>query len=78
MEEIEAKIRSLREEETAYVSRMEGEYREQLSAVQREAEAKEAKLMEAWCSVHVRLGKLLEQVGSHHGRGSLHGRSPFT
>uniref|UniRef100_A0AAU7PJE0 MYB transcription factor MYB1 n=1 Tax=Mentha canadensis TaxID=294733 RepID=A0AAU7PJE0_9LAMI len=79
MEEIEAKIRSLREEETAYVSRVEGEYIEQLMLVQREAEAEEAKLMEAWCSVHVRLGKLLE---SHHGRarGSLHvhGRSPFT
>lgn len=72
-EEIEAKIRTLREEGTAYVSRMEGEYREQLSEVQREAEAKEAKLMEAWCSVHVRLGKLLEQIeiGSHHRRGSL-------
>lgn len=81
-EEIEAKIRSLREEEMAYLSRMEGEYREQLSALQREAEAKEGKLMEAWCSVHVRLGKLLEQIGSHshshHRGGGSHGSSPFT
>lgn len=75
-EEIEARIRSLREEEMAYVSRMEGEYREQLSALQREAEAKEAKLMEAWCSVHVRLEKLLEQIGSHRSGGG-HGCFPF-
>lgn len=82
-EEIEAKIRSLREEEMAYLSRMEGEYREQLSALQREAEAKEGKLMEEWCSIHVRLGKLLEQIGSHPyhrggGGGGGHGCSPFT
>ncbi|XP_057809560.1 protein rough sheath 2 homolog [Salvia miltiorrhiza] len=70
-EEIEAKIRRLREEEMAYVSRMEGEYREQLSALQREAEAKEAKLMEAWCSVHVRLEKLLNQIGPHHSGGAM-------
>ncbi|KAG6412435.1 hypothetical protein SASPL_125114 [Salvia splendens] len=66
-EEVEAKIRRLREEEAAYVSRMEGEYRERLGAVQREEEAKEAKLMEAWRSVHVRLEKLLAQIGSHRG-----------
>ncbi|XP_047972223.1 transcription factor AS1-like [Salvia hispanica] len=67
-EEVEAKIRRLREEEAAYVSRMEGEYRERLGAVQREEDAKEAKLMEAWCSVHVRL---LAQIGSHRGGAFL-------
>nr|AKV71964.1 R2R3-MYB protein [Rehmannia glutinosa] len=68
MEEIEAKIRCLREEEMAYVSRLEGEYREEVNALRRDAEAKEAKLMEAWCSNHVKLGKLIEQIGAHgHG-----------
>ncbi|KAK4426861.1 Transcription factor AS1 [Sesamum alatum] len=67
-EEIEAKIRCLREEETAFMSRIEGEYREQLKAMEREAEAKEAKLMEGWCSNHVKLAKLLAQIGVHgHG-----------
>ncbi|KAL0431284.1 UNVERIFIED_CONTAM: Transcription factor AS1 [Sesamum radiatum] len=64
-EEIEAKIRCLREEETAFMSRIEGEYREQVKALEREAEAKEAKLMESWCSNQVKLGKLLAQIG--HG-----------
>ncbi|KAH6827257.1 myb-like HTH transcriptional regulator family protein [Perilla frutescens var. hirtella] len=58
-EEIETKIERLREEEMTYVSRMEGECREQLRAVQREAEAKEAKLMEAW---YVTLGNLLHHL----------------
>ncbi|KAG6385914.1 hypothetical protein SASPL_154797 [Salvia splendens] len=80
-EEVEAQIRRLREEEAAYVSRMEGEYRERLGAVQREEEAEEAKLMEAWRRVHVRLEKLLPQIGSH--RPSLlsspnNGLQPFT
>ncbi|KAL0462076.1 UNVERIFIED_CONTAM: Transcription factor AS1 [Sesamum latifolium] len=64
-EEIEAKIRCLREEETAFMSRIEGEYREQVKALEREAEVKEAKLMESWCSNQVKLGKLLAQIG--HG-----------
>lgn len=68
MEEIEAKIRSLREEEMTYLGRIESEYRDQLSALQRDAEAKEAKLMEGWCSKHVKLAKLVEQIGVHgHG-----------
>lgn len=68
MEEIEAKIRCLREEEMAYLGRLESEYRDQLSSLQRDAEAKEAKLMEAWCSRHAKLAKLVEQIGVHsHG-----------
>ncbi|PWA90842.1 MYB-related transcription factor [Artemisia annua] len=39
-EEIEAKIRSLREEETVALGRMEHEYREQLTALQRDAEGR--------------------------------------
>ncbi|XAR51557.1 hypothetical protein NMG60_11006218 [Bertholletia excelsa] len=68
MEEIEAKIRCLREEEMMFLGRIESEYREQLSALQRDAENKEAKLMEAWCSKHMKLTKLAEQIGMHsHG-----------
>lgn len=68
MEEMEAKIRSLREEEMAYLGRIESDYREQLNALQREAESKEAKLLETWCSKHAKLAKLVEQIGGQgHG-----------
>lgn len=63
MEEIEAKIRSLREEEMAFVGRIEREYNEEVRALQRDAESKEAKLVEAWRSKHVKLTKLVEQIG---------------
>ncbi|KAL4582555.1 hypothetical protein LXL04_007107 [Taraxacum kok-saghyz] len=62
MEEIEAKIRCLREEETAALGRMENEYREQLSALQRDAEGKEVKLMESWSNKQMKLSKLVEQI----------------
>ncbi|XP_031253005.1 protein rough sheath 2 homolog [Pistacia vera] len=70
MEEVEAKIRSLREEEMAFLGRLESEYREQLTSLQRDAESKEAKLMEAWCNKHVKLMKLIEQIGVHSGHGN--------
>nr|APU53711.1 MYB transcription factor protein 1 [Panax ginseng] len=63
MEEVEAKIRCLREEEINFLGRIESEYREQLSALQRDAEGKEAKLMEAWGSKHAKLAKIVEQIG---------------
>ncbi|KAJ0043350.1 hypothetical protein Pint_18815 [Pistacia integerrima] len=70
MEEVEAKIRSLREEEMAFLGRLESEYREQLTSLQRDAESKEAKLMEAWCNKHAKLMKLIEQIGVHSGHGN--------
>ncbi|XP_062009665.1 protein rough sheath 2 homolog [Rosa rugosa] len=74
MEEIEAKIRALREEEMAFMGRIESDYREQMSVLQREAESKEAKLVEAWCSKHVRLAKLVDQIGGHgHNNHACHG-----
>ncbi|KAL6139982.1 hypothetical protein ACLB2K_058283 [Fragaria x ananassa] len=69
VEEVEAKIRALREEEAAFMGRIESECREQMSVLQREAESKEAKLVEAWCNKHVRLAKLVDQIGGH-GRTS--------
>ncbi|XP_010265247.1 PREDICTED: protein rough sheath 2 homolog [Nelumbo nucifera] len=65
MEEVEAKIRSLREEEMAYLDKIENECREQLNAIQRDADAKEAKMVELWSSKHVKLAKLVEQMGIH-------------
>lgn len=70
-EEIEAMIRCIREEEAAFLSRMEGEYREQLNALQWDAEAKEVKLMEAWCSKHLKL----EKIGIHASNGFLRNAS---
>ena len=54
----------------ASLSRIENEYRDQLNVLQREAENKEAKLVEAWCSKHMKLAKLVDQIGVH-GAASL-------
>lgn len=72
MEEIEMKIRCLREEEMVYIGRIEAEYRDQLIALQREADAKEMKLMEAWSTKHSKLGSIIDQIGIHsHGFQAL-------
>ncbi|EEF29091.1 transcription factor AS1 [Ricinus communis] len=63
MEEIESKIKALREEEKASLDRIEAEYREQLAELRRDAEAKEQKLAEQWASKQLRLSKFLEQIG---------------
>ncbi|GAB4831755.1 hypothetical protein Ancab_005767 [Ancistrocladus abbreviatus] len=70
MEEIEVKIRMLREEEMEYMSRIEREYKGELSGLQRDAENKEAKLMEAWCSKRAKLAKIVEQLELLHGHGT--------
>lgn len=62
-DEIEAKIKALREEQKASLDRIEAEYREQLAGLRRDAEAKEQKLAEQWAAKHVRLAKFLEQMG---------------
>uniref|UniRef100_A0A7N0TU44 Asymmetric leaves 1 n=2 Tax=Kalanchoe fedtschenkoi TaxID=63787 RepID=A0A7N0TU44_KALFE len=64
MEEMEAKIKAIRDEEKVSLERMENEYREQLSSLRREAEAKEQKLYEQWASKHLRLAKCVEQASS--------------
>ncbi|KAF3547812.1 hypothetical protein DY000_02002022 [Brassica cretica] len=61
MEEIEAKMKALREEQKMAMEKIEGEYREQLVGLRRDAEAKEQKLADQWSSKHIRLTKLLEQ-----------------
>lgn len=66
MEEIEAKIKALREEQQMAMDRIEADYREQLAGLRRDAEAKEQKLAEQWASKHMRLTKFLEQMGCPH------------
>ncbi|NP_001315856.1 transcription factor AS1 [Malus domestica] len=63
MEEIEAKVKALREEQKAALDRIEAEYREQLAGLRRDAEAKEQKLAEQWAAKHLRLSQFLEQMG---------------
>ncbi|KGN57728.1 transcription factor AS1 [Cucumis sativus] len=65
MEEMEAKIQRLREEERVYLGGIERDYREQLNALRREADCKEAKLVEDWCNKHSKLAKLVEKFGGH-------------
>lgn len=74
MEEIEAKVKGLREEERASLDRIEAEYREQLAGLRRDAEAKEQKLAEQWVSKHLRLTKFLEQMGCGPRLGEPNGR----
>lgn len=62
-EDIEAKVKALRDEHKAAIDRIEAEYREQLAGLRREAEMKEQKLAEQWAAKHLRLTKFIEQVG---------------
>ncbi|KAL5549947.1 hypothetical protein UlMin_000123 [Ulmus minor] len=63
MEEIESKVKALREEQNVALERIESEYREQLAGLRRDAEAKEQKLADQWAAKHSRLSMFLEQVG---------------
>ncbi|XP_058215172.1 transcription factor AS1 [Rhododendron vialii] len=63
IEEMEAKVRALWEEQNAALERIEAECRDQLVGLRRDAEAKEQKLAEQWAAKHARLAKFLEQMG---------------
>ncbi|KAI3889565.1 hypothetical protein MKX03_007509 [Papaver bracteatum] len=63
MEEIEMKVRALREEQKVSLERIEAEYREQLAGLRRDADAKEQKLADQWAAKHIRLMKFVEQIG---------------
>ncbi|XP_057459019.1 transcription factor AS1-like [Lotus japonicus] len=62
VEEFEANIKALQEEQTAALNRIENACREQLGGLRRDAESKEQKLAEKWTSKHLRLTRLLEQM----------------
>ncbi|KAJ4704669.1 Myb family transcription factor [Melia azedarach] len=74
MEEIEAKVKALREEQKAALDRIEAEYREQIAGLRRDAEAKEQKLAEQWAAKHLRLTKFLEQMGCRPRLSEPNGR----
>ncbi|KAF6171875.1 hypothetical protein GIB67_011772 [Kingdonia uniflora] len=74
LEEIESKVRALREEQRVTTERIEAECREQLAGLRREAEAKEQKLADQWASKHTRLTKFLEQMGCRPKPAELNGR----
>ncbi|PKA51952.1 Transcription factor AS1 [Apostasia shenzhenica] len=66
IEEIEMKLRALKEEETMALERIEAEYREQILGLRRDAEMKEQKQGEMWSAKHGRLRKLLEKMSCRH------------
>nr|AXL67965.1 asymmetric leaves 1 [Viola albida]AXL67966.1 asymmetric leaves 1 [Viola albida var. takahashii]AXL67967.1 asymmetric leaves 1 [Viola chaerophylloides] len=68
MEEMEAKMKALREEQRVSLDRIEAEYREQLTALRMDAEAKEQKLAEQWAAKHLRLTKFIEQLACRSSR----------
>nr|QOQ51800.1 asymmetric leaves 1 [Abies firma] len=63
MEEIEFKVRALREEESLYLDSLENDYKEQLSRIRRDAEIKDGRMMEMWTAKHVQLAKFFEKIG---------------
>ena len=73
-EEIESKVKALREEQKATLDRIQAEYREQLEGLRRDAEAKEQKLAEQWTAKHLCLTKFLEQMGCRPRLAEPNGR----
>uniref|UniRef100_K9LYU4 R2R3 MYB AS1-like protein n=1 Tax=Iris fulva TaxID=92176 RepID=K9LYU4_9ASPA len=63
VEEIESKIRALQEEHVMTLDRIDAVYEEQISALRRDAEVNEQKLVEQWAVKQARLSKLLQQMG---------------
>ncbi|KAK8966266.1 Transcription factor AS1 [Platanthera guangdongensis] len=68
VEEIEAKVTALREEQAAALERIDAEFKEQLRLLWRDAIAKELKLQEQWAVKHASLSRGLEQLGSRRRR----------
>lgn len=63
IEEVEAKVRKLREEQAAALERIDADYGEQLAALRKDAEAKEQKLVEQWAAKHAKVRRLMERMG---------------
>ncbi|XWS59817.1 hypothetical protein CRYUN_Cryun08bG0154500 [Craigia yunnanensis] len=74
VEEIESKVKALREEQKVTLDRIQAEYREQLEGLKRDAEAKKQKLAEQWITKHLRLTKFLEQMGCRPRLAETNGR----
>lgn len=65
MNEIEVKVKALREEQKATLDRIEAEYKEQLAGLIRDAEAKEQKLADQWAAKQLHLTRFIEHMGGH-------------
>lgn len=63
--EFDAKVKALREEQKAASDKIEAEYMKQLAGLRRDAEAKEQKLADQWAAKHLNLTKFIEQMGGH-------------
>uniref|UniRef100_A0A5B7B5Y6 Putative transcription factor AS1 n=1 Tax=Davidia involucrata TaxID=16924 RepID=A0A5B7B5Y6_DAVIN len=74
MEEIESKVKALREEQKAALDGIEAEYRNELAGLRRDAEAKEQKLAEQWAAKHQRLTQFLQQMGCRPRLAEPNGR----
>ncbi|PHT37592.1 Transcription factor AS1 [Capsicum baccatum] len=56
-------MNALRDEKRATLDSIEAEYKGQLAGLRRDAETEEQKLAEQWAYKHLRIAKLLEQMG---------------
>lgn len=65
MEELEAKLKALRDEHHAALDRIDADYRDQLAGFRRDADAKEQKLADQWAARHARLAAFLSTTSSH-------------
>lgn len=65
-EEIELRVRELREEERKSLEMIEAECREKIMVARRDIDAEEQKLSDAWARKHGSLRKLAEQIACRH------------
>lgn len=63
IEEIESKIRALQKEQAMTLDRIDAAYQEEISALRRDSEVNEQRLLEQWAVKQARLSKLLQQMG---------------
>lgn len=69
MEEVESKIRALKEEERMVLERIETEYKEQIFLLRKDAQIKEQKLADQFGSKHMRLIRFLDQMAGGGSAG---------
>ncbi|CAL9167600.1 unnamed protein product [Musa hybrid cultivar] len=68
VEEVEGKIRRLRDEERSRLERVEREWREKVTQLRTEAEAEEAKMAEAWARKQAKLATLIRRIAGDSAR----------
>ncbi|WOK93003.1 hypothetical protein Cni_G01695 [Canna indica] len=68
VEEVEAKIRRLREEEKAWLERLDVELREKVTRLRMEVEEDEAKMTESLSYKHAKLSAIIQRIGGARSR----------